>query len=143
MQSSLDFHLCGLCDYINYIKMVFRKMDIFVVLNGWVKLPTSKPDDKVVHKQNNINFRTTESEQHLNHHHGRCWKSCLFSIIIQSINVIYSKSATACEGIRVCVWNNSNMKFPLFVLDTKHAFLFWITVVLVLICIFFLNPNSN
>ena len=76
-----------------------------------------KPDDKVVHKQNNINFlnnrvRTTPKS-------SSSWevlkKSCLFSIIIQSINVIHSKSAIDCKSIHVRVWNNSNMKFPLFV----------------------------
>ena len=81
-------------------------MDIFVkLIDEFHQIAYFKPDDKVVHKQNNINFlnnrvRTTPKS-------SSSWevlkKSCLFSIIIQSINVIHSKSANACEGIQVRV----------------------------------------
>ena len=67
-----------------------------------------------------------------------------YSIIIQSINVIHSKSAIDCKGIHVRVWNNSNMKFPLFVYLIQNMpldFLFWITVAFV--SIKFLFPTRN
>ena len=117
--------ICVVSAFILITSKRFWKKLTFVGLNGWVSSNCLfQPEENRAQTTQHVK-RITESEQHLNHHHGRCW-TMLSVFHHYTINKCHTFKVGNClwGDMRVCVWNNSNMKFPLFVLDTKHAFLF-------------------